>query len=138
LLKYGFYAIMSAKHMEKPGRLGMLPGFQKAVIQFLTRTGLVVMVSISYFFIFDKLYLKKGGVHAKNLGVALLLYFYFWGGEKMLYSVPKAAKELGLDRQTVIKAIEKGQIRAVEISNRKLIPKREVERLLASDADDKV
>jgi len=30
LLKYGNYAIMSAKHMEKPGRLGMLPGFQKS------------------------------------------------------------------------------------------------------------
>jgi len=54
----------------------------------------------------------------------------------MLYSVPKAAKELGLDRQTVIKAIEKRQIRAVEIGSRKLIPKREVERLLASDADE--
>jgi len=56
----------------------------------------------------------------------------------MLYSIPKAAKTLGLDRQTVIKAVAKGQIRAVEIGSRKLIPKREVERLLASDADDKV
>jgi len=54
----------------------------------------------------------------------------------MLYSIPKAAKTLGLDRQTVIKAVAKGQIRAVEIGSRKLIPKREVERLLASDADD--
>jgi len=93
-------------------------------------------MSISYIFIFDKLHLKEEST--LKLAWCFSFIFIFGGGEKMLYSVPKAAKELGLDRQTVIKAIEKGQIRAVEISNRKLIPKREVERLLASDADDKV
>lgn len=55
----------------------------------------------------------------------------------MLYSVPKAAKELGLDRQTVVKAIGKGQIRAVEIGSRLLIPQKEIERLLA-DEDEKM
>ena len=136
LLKYGNYAIMSAKHMEKPGATWHAPRLPKSGYSIFNKDGPCCTMSISYIFIFDKLHLKEEST--LKPGVVLLLYFYFWGGEKMLYSVPKAAKELGLDRQTVIKAIEKGQIRAVEISNRKLIPKREVERLLASDADDKV
>ncbi len=47
----------------------------------------------------------------------------------MLYSIPKAAKTLGLDRQTVVRAIEKGQIKAVEIGARRLIPQKEIKRL---------
>lgn len=47
----------------------------------------------------------------------------------MFYSVAKAARVLGLDRQTVIKAIERGQIGAIELGSRKLIPKKEIERV---------
>jgi len=51
----------------------------------------------------------------------------------MFYSIAKAARVLGLDRQTVIKAIEKGQIGAIELGSRKWIPKKEIERLLMNE-----
>jgi len=54
----------------------------------------------------------------------------------VLFSVAKTARVLGVDRQTVVKAIGKGQIRAVEIGSRLLIPQKEIERLLA-DEDEK-
>ena len=47
----------------------------------------------------------------------------------MLFSIAKTARALGVDRHTVIKAIEKGQIDAIELGSRKWIPKREIERL---------
>lgn len=47
----------------------------------------------------------------------------------MFFSITKAAKVLGLDRGTVVRAIEKGQIKTVEIGARRLIPQKEIERL---------
>ncbi len=74
--------------------------------------------------------------HEKNIGGGGRAYrrelsssFYFRGWCVMFYSIAKAARVLGLDRQTVIKAIEKGQIGAIELGSRKLIPKKEIERL---------
>ncbi len=52
----------------------------------------------------------------------------------MFYSIAKAARVLGLDRHTVIKAIEKGQIGAIELGSRKLILKREIEKLIHEKA----
>lgn len=47
----------------------------------------------------------------------------------MFYSITKAAKTLGLDRGTIVRAIEKGQIKTVEIGARRLIPQKEIKRL---------
>jgi len=69
---------------------------------------------------------KGGGTPCRR---AFLLIFIFGEVKKMLYSIPKAAKTLGLDRQTVVRAIEKGQIKAVEIGARRLIPQKEIKRL---------
>jgi len=46
-----------------------------------------------------------------------------------LYSIAKASKVMGIDRGTINKAIEKGQIKAVEVGKRKWISEKELERL---------
>lgn len=48
----------------------------------------------------------------------------------MLFSIRKAAKILDVDQKTVKKAIKKGQIKTIELGDRKLIPKAELEKFL--------
>ena len=48
-----------------------------------------------------------------------------------LLSIRGAARQLGVDFETLRKAIERGQVRAVQLGDRLRIPAAEVERLLA-------
>ena len=53
-----------------------------------------------------------------------------------LYTLKQAAEMLGVSRWTIYKAIEKGQIKAVTISDRRRIPQTELERLTEAKKDD--
>jgi len=55
-------------------------------------------------------------------------------GDRELFSFRRAARVLGISRATLQRAYEDGRLTAVEIGrSRKLIPRREVERLLHRD-----
>ena len=58
-------------------------------------------------------------------------------GERLLFSVPEAAKVLGVSRGLAYQAITAGRIRTVLIGTRRLVPKTELLRL-AAGADDEV
>jgi excisionase family DNA binding protein len=54
--------------------------------------------------------------------------------ERMTYSVPDAARILGVGRNTAYEAVRNGDIRAVRIGGRVLVSKPEIERLLGGTA----
>ena len=57
-------------------------------------------------------------------------------GERLLFSVPEAAKMLGVSRGLAYQAITAGRIRTVLIGTRRLVPKSELLRLAAGSGDD--
>ena len=59
----------------------------------------------------------------------------FEAGERLLFSVPEAAKMLGVSRGLAYQAITAGRIRTVLIGTRRLVPKSELLRL-AEGSDD--
>ena len=50
--------------------------------------------------------------------------------EKQTYSVPEAAKILGLNRNTGYEAVKRGEIPVIKIGKRLLVPKPALDRLL--------
>ncbi len=65
------------------------------------------------------------------------MFIVMTGGDEMkLYTLKQAAEMLGVSRWTIYKAIEKGQIKAVTISDRRRIPQTELERLTEAKKDD--
>jgi excisionase family DNA binding protein len=48
-------------------------------------------------------------------------------------SLPKAADEIGVDVRRVRDAVERGQLRAVRIGARLMIPRRAIERLVEAE-----
>jgi hypothetical protein len=47
-----------------------------------------------------------------------------------LLTIPKAAKSLGLDHRTLGLAVEAGDVRVVQLHNRRYVPRSEVDRLV--------
>ena len=56
-------------------------------------------------------------------------------GERLLFSIPEAAKMLGVSRSLAYQAINAGRIRTVLIGTRRLVPKSELLRLAAGSDD---
>ena len=53
--------------------------------------------------------------------------------ERLTYSVPEAARVLGLSRMAAYQAVSEGTIPAIRIGRRILVPRRALERLLEPD-----
>jgi excisionase family DNA binding protein len=53
----------------------------------------------------------------------------------LLLSVPHAAKSLGVGARTLRSAIEDGQVHAIQIGQRQLIPRKEIERLASQRSE---
>jgi len=56
--------------------------------------------------------------------------------ERLTYSVVEAARVLGLSRNSVYAACERGEIRCLRIGKRLLISKLEIQRLLGGNSED--
>jgi excisionase family DNA binding protein len=54
--------------------------------------------------------------------------------QKQTYSVPEAAKILGLNRNSGYDAVKRGEIPVIKIGKRLLVPKVAIERLLQGGA----
>ena len=93
----------------------------------------IVMFSIACFFTFCKHSQKKNTKGGDRAYRRMSSPYFFRGVKGVLFSIAKTARALGVDRHTVIKAIEKGQIDAIELGSRKWIPKKEIERLLMNE-----
>jgi len=52
--------------------------------------------------------------------------------ERATYSVPEAARVLGVSRNTAYEAIKAGQIPALRIGRRIVVPRQEIDRLLSA------
>ena len=52
--------------------------------------------------------------------------------EKLTYSIPVAAKKIGVSEPTLWKAIKKGQVPVLRVSNRVLIPISALSKMLES------
>ncbi len=57
--------------------------------------------------------------------------------ERLTYNVREAAQALGLSRNSIYQACQKGEIRCLRIGKRVLISKLEVQRLLAGNSEVK-
>ena len=52
--------------------------------------------------------------------------------ERATYSVPEAAKRLGVGRGTAYEAVRKGQIPSIQVGGRILVPREALEKMLES------
>ena len=57
--------------------------------------------------------------------------------ERETMSVPEAARRLGISRNSAYAAIQRGELFAVRIGHRLVVPKRAVDRLLDGPAPDR-